>query len=135
MSPARPLYCVVLVCLTLAVSLVESRTAKAALQIAPQNPSHLDRTVHSREYPPPLEPDELRRMSRQLNIQRQKDLTRDTAKLLELTQAFKSEADSGNEAFSAAVTLRKIEQIEKLAHKIREEMVITPGPQVPITIN
>jgi hypothetical protein len=58
----------------------------------------------------------------ELNVQRQKQMTDDTAKLLLLASELKTEtAKSGNDALSI-VEARKAELIEKLAHNVRERM-------------
>jgi len=58
----------------------------------------------------------------ELNVQRQKQMNDDTAKLLLLASELKTEtAKSGNDSLSI-VEVRKAELIEKLAHNVRERM-------------
>jgi hypothetical protein len=57
-----------------------------------------------------------------INVARQKEMTTDTAKLVALATEVKAETDkSGKDALSA-IELHKVEQIEKLAHTVREKM-------------
>jgi len=57
-----------------------------------------------------------------LNADRQKALVADTVKLLKLTNELNSEVSSGNSDKLTAGQLRKLEQIEKLAHSVKEKM-------------
>lgn len=62
------------------------------------------------------------RIARWSNAARQKQLVKDTARLVELTRIFKEHmAVAGNSSPSEA-DIKLIGQIEKLAHTIREEM-------------
>jgi hypothetical protein len=72
----------------------------------------------------------------ELNGLRHKELTSDTEKLVELanevktvtekTEAAKANKDSGKETVSM-LEVRKVEQIEKLAHAVRDKMRATIG--------
>jgi len=53
---------------------------------------------------------------------RQKQLTEDTAKLLVLANELKAEMDKSTKDTLSLSVIKKAEQVEKLAHKVREEM-------------
>jgi len=61
---------------------------------------------------------------RRLNEQRQKDLTQDSLRLIAMTSKLKDEVDDGNPAKLSANTLKKVAEIEKLAHEVQEKMKI-----------
>jgi hypothetical protein len=52
----------------------------------------------------------------------QKQLADDTAKLLTLANELKAELDRGSKDTLSLSVIRKAEQVEKLAHKVRDEM-------------
>ena len=52
----------------------------------------------------------------------QKQLADDTAKLLSLANELKAELDKGNKNTLSLGVIRKAEQVEKLARKVRDEM-------------
>jgi len=66
-----------------------------------------------------------------LNIQRQKDMTLETAELLKLASELKAETDHSSRNQLSVVELRKAELIEKLAKNVRSKMAewndIRPG--------
>ena len=68
-------------------------------------------------------------MSRQelQNQQRKDQLTADTAKLLQLANELKAEMDKSTKDTLSVSVLKKAEQVEKLAHKVRDEMKLTIG--------
>ena len=74
------------------------------------------------------------RMAHSANVARQKQLVKDSAKLVELTANLKEHmAKQGNQK-ATDEDLRLITQIEKLAHNIREEMAYAgeaPPPAPP----
>jgi hypothetical protein len=57
-----------------------------------------------------------------INVQRQKEMTSDTAKLLELANQLKSQADKGTPDALSILEVRKAELIEKLARNIQGKM-------------
>jgi hypothetical protein len=57
-----------------------------------------------------------------INVQRQKDITSDTARLIELAHQLKIETDKGTPATLSIVQIRQAELIEKLAHNIQHKM-------------
>jgi len=54
--------------------------------------------------------------------QRQKELADDTAKLYILANELKAEMDKSTKDTLSLTVIKKAEQVEKLAHKVREEM-------------
>jgi hypothetical protein len=52
----------------------------------------------------------------------QKQLTEDTAKLLILANELKAELDKSSKDTLSLSVIKKAEQVEKLAHKVRDEM-------------
>jgi hypothetical protein len=74
---------------------------------------------------------------RLLNIERQKQLVADTAKLLRLTGELNAEIAAENTGALTAIQLHKLGEIEKLAHSVKEKMIIAAGDpphfQTPIS--
>jgi hypothetical protein len=64
---------------------------------------------------------------KEINLQRQKDMTSDTAKLLELANQLKNETDRSEKDKLSITEVRKAEMIEKLAKSVREKMKATVG--------
>jgi hypothetical protein len=58
----------------------------------------------------------------QLNLQRHKEMTTDTEKLLSLANQLKSETDRNSKDALSVEAIRQAEQIEKLAKSVREKM-------------
>lgn len=69
--------------------------------------------------------DNLKRF-KELNLERQKELTSDTAKLLELANQLKADTDKGVPDAISILEIRRAELIEKLAHGIQHKMRATP---------
>jgi hypothetical protein len=59
---------------------------------------------------------------RKANEQRQLELTRDTDKLLQLTNELKQYVDKTNENILSLEVIRKAEEIERLAKSVKEKM-------------
>lgn len=59
--------------------------------------------------------------------QQQKQLADDTAKLLELANELKADMDKTTKDTLSLAVVKKAEQVEKLAHKVREEMKASIG--------
>jgi hypothetical protein len=57
-----------------------------------------------------------------INLQRQKEMTSDTARLIELAHQLNIEADKGTPDALSILEIRKAEMIEKLAHGIQHKM-------------
>ena len=63
-----------------------------------------------------------REQAKKLNKERQEALKRDTDKLLKLSTELKEYVDKSDEHVLSLDVIRKAEQIEKLAHSVREKM-------------
>jgi hypothetical protein len=63
-----------------------------------------------------------RKRFEEINLQRQKEMTSDTAKLIELAHQLKTETDKGTPDTLSTLDIRKAELIEKLAHSIQNKM-------------
>lgn len=69
---------------------------------------------------------------RMLNAERQKSIISETNKLLKLAQELNRETAGGDAAPPAGDELRKLAEIEKLAHNVKEKMSYTIGGPSPI---
>ena len=70
----------------------------------------------------PLEKQMERDRAKQLNKDRQAAVKRDTDKLLALATELKDYVDKSNENLLSLDVVRKAEEIEKLAHHVKEKM-------------
>ena len=61
-------------------------------------------------------------MAKKANQQRQADIKRDTDKLLQLATELKQSVDKSNENLLSMDVIKKAEEIEKLAHSVKEKM-------------
>jgi len=61
------------------------------------------------------------------NIERRKQIADDTARLLKLAADLKSEVDKTNKDTLSLGVIRKADEIEKLAHTVKEKMKLTVG--------
>jgi hypothetical protein len=61
-------------------------------------------------------------MAKKENIKRQQDLKKDTDKLLELATELKQYVDKTNENTLSIDVIKKAEEIEKLAHSVKDKM-------------
>jgi hypothetical protein len=57
-----------------------------------------------------------------INVERQKEMTSDTAKLLALANEVKSDTEKSDKDVMSMLEVHKVEQIEKLARTVREKM-------------
>lgn len=64
--------------------------------------------------------------SRAFNSMREKEIAKDTAKLLKLAIALKTEVDSSSSSDASADALAKANEIEKLAKHVKTKMAINP---------
>lgn len=69
-----------------------------------------------------LTPEQRHNLAKKQNEQRQADIKKDTDKLLELATELKEYVDKTNENVLSMDVVKKAEQIEKLAHSVREKM-------------
>ena len=70
----------------------------------------------------PLTPQLERDQARMRNNDRQKQLVADTDKLLSLATELKADVDKSNKDMLSLDVLKKAEEIEKLAHAVKEKM-------------
>ncbi len=78
-------------------------------------------------FSPPQQKDEQREqmekdMAKRANQQRQDNLRRDADRLLKLATELKQYVDRSNEHVLSIEVVRKAEEIEKLAHSVKEKM-------------
>lgn len=74
----------------------------------------------------------MERRIRGLNDERQKEMVTDTNKLLKLAQDLNDEIAAKNAGTLTFDQLRRIAEIEKLAHSVREKMAMAVGEPTPI---
>jgi hypothetical protein len=91
-------------------------------------------TTNSQGFPPPprpvapANPDDVARaemekeMAKAANKQRQEQIKTDTDKLLKLATELKQYVDKSNENTLSLDVVKKAEEIEKLAHNVKEKM-------------
>jgi len=83
------------------------------------------RTPPGIQEPPPEDPARAKlekEMAKKANQERQADLKRDTEKLLKLATELKEYVDKTNENVLSLNVLKKAEEIEKLAHSVKDKM-------------
>ena len=68
------------------------------------------------------------RMMREANKKRQKDIRDDTDKLFQLATELKAAVDKTNENLLSLDVVRKADEVEKLAKKVKEKMKEAVGP-------
>jgi IS30 family transposase len=61
-------------------------------------------------------------MAKKANQERQANLKKDTEKLLKLATELKDYVDKTNENMLSMEVIKKAEEIEKLAHSVRDKM-------------
>jgi hypothetical protein len=62
------------------------------------------------------------------NAERKKQIAEDSAKLLKLATDLKAEVDKTSKDTLSLNVIRKADEIEKLAHNVKEKMKLTVGP-------
>ncbi|HKN34999.1 MAG TPA: hypothetical protein VJX16_17290 [Terriglobales bacterium] len=77
---------------------------------------------HPSEHPDEQEAKLQREQAKRLNKDRQEALKRDTENLLRLSTELKEYVDKSNENVLSLQVIKKAEQIEKLAHSVRDKM-------------
>ena len=68
------------------------------------------------------------RLFREANKKRQQDIKNDTDKLFALATELKAAVDKTNENMLSLDVIKKAEQVEKLAKKVKENMKEVVGP-------
>jgi hypothetical protein len=94
----------------------------AAEPLMPQS-----RRAHIPQEPQQQQPDEQelkqqRDLAKKFNKERHEALKRDTDKLLQLATELKQYVDKSNENLLSVDVIRKSEEIEKLAHSVKDKM-------------
>ena len=74
------------------------------------------------------ERDMLDRQVREANKKRQQDIREDTEKLFQLSSELKAAVDKSNEHMLSLDVVRKAEEVEKLAKKVKDKMKEAIGP-------
>jgi len=82
--------------------------------------------VETRQDPAQREMQE--RMAREANKKRQQDLREETDRLFQLATELKAAVDKSNENLLSLEVVRKAEEVEKLAKKVKEKMKESVGP-------
>ena len=72
------------------------------------------------------------RQVKELNKKRQQDIQNDTQKLFDLATELKAAVDKSNENLLSLDVVRKADEVEKLAKRVKEKMKEAMGP-VPHT--
>ena len=70
----------------------------------------------------PLNPQLEQEQSKLRNTDRQRQLVSDTQKLLALATELKTDVDKSNKDMLSIEVIKKAEEIEKLAHSVKEKM-------------
>jgi hypothetical protein len=73
----------------------------------------------------------LDRQVREANKKRQQDIREDTEKLFQLSGELKAAVEKSNEHMLSIDVVRKAEEVEKLAKKVKEKMKEAIGPPPP----
>jgi hypothetical protein len=68
------------------------------------------------------------RAAREANKKRQQDIRTDTEKLFQLANELKDAVDKSNEHLLSLDVVRKADEVEKLAHRVKEKMKEAVGP-------
>ena len=68
------------------------------------------------------------RQMKELNKKRQQDIQNDTQKLFQLATELKAAVDKSNENLLSLDVVRKADEVEKLAKRVKEKMKEAMGP-------
>ncbi|WP_263355320.1 hypothetical protein [Acidicapsa acidisoli] len=119
--PGSPIQGVLVLMVFAAISFVPAMGQSAA-GTAVQNPAPAaQRPDNSQGTTAKMSPQEL------ADQQRKDQLAADTAKLLQLANELKAEMDKSTKDTLSLSVVKKAEQVEKLAHKVRDEMKASIG--------
>jgi septin family protein len=94
--------------------------------LATSAPAAVPPQFDSRQDPSQKEMQE--RMLREANKKRQQDIREDTDKLFQLATELKAAVDKSNENLLSLDVVRKADEVEKLAKKVKEKMKEAVGP-------
>jgi hypothetical protein len=103
------------------LALIMRGTALAATPVPAAAPQ-----VETRQDPTQKEMQE--RIAREANKKRQQDIREETEKLFQLATELKAAVDKTNENLLSLDVVRKAEEVEKLAKKVKEKMKESVGP-------
>lgn len=82
----------------------------------------------------PLSPQTEEQQAKMRNVERQKELVADTQKLLSLANELKADVDKSTKDTLSLDVVRKADEIEKLAHNVKEKMKCSGcGPYPTLT--
>lgn len=100
----------------LSVALIISFIPAAAWQFQqPRSPSEQEKEMQYRQM-------------KEANKKRQEDIKNDTDKLFQLATELKAAVDKSNENLLSLDVIRKADEVEKLAKRVKEKMKQTVGP-------
>ena len=102
-------------------ALIMCGTTLAATHLSPVAPQ-----VETRQ--DPAQKEMMERMSREANKKRQQDIREETDKLFRLATELKAAVDKSNENLLSLDVVRKADEVEKLAKKVKEKMKESVGP-------
>lgn len=68
------------------------------------------------------------RQVKEMNKKRQKEIRDDTEKLFQLATELKAAVDKSNENLLSVEVVRKADEVEKLAHRVKDKMKEAVGP-------
>lgn len=85
-------------------------------------PQTEEQSPRSHSDPDKILQDVMRRQEKAANQKRQSELQRDADRLLQLATDLKLQVDKSNENILSITVIRKAEEIEKLAHSVKEKM-------------
>lgn len=92
----------------------------------PQQPSFPSQSGAVQTETTPVESEErhriMEKMQKMANKKREADLKRDTDRLLQLATELKASVDKSDENILSLDVIKKADQIEKLAHSVKEKM-------------
>ncbi len=81
--------------------------------------------------PSQMEKEQETQRLKEANLKRQQDLKADTDRLLQLATELKAAVDKSNENLLSLDVVRKADEVEKLAKRVRDKMkdAVGPGPR------
>jgi hypothetical protein len=92
-----------------------------ARTVPPMDPSH---QVEIQSQQAEQQKQEQEKKRRELNLQRRKQISDESAMLVQLSTELKAEVDKTNKDTLSLAVIRKAQDIEKLAHAVKENMKI-----------
>jgi len=106
----------------LVLSLRGSRALAQVVELSPTPDASMPGGQRQRQPEDQWTEDQKREMAKKRNLQRQQDIKKDTDQLLDLATELKQYVDKTNENIISIDVIKKAEQIEKLAHAVKEKM-------------